>query len=178
MKNNPIKKIICVLCAALALLIPACGGQNEYKLNEKNFFLVMTNMWYYPAQYVGCDIECDVFTYRITDLNGKEYLCGVRKCSAGYGCTCGADTVIGFILSYDGEIPEPRNQSEDTGDKSWIHIKGKLKSDRFTDIEINSYDASGNVVDGVTETVKMLEFEVEELTEITDWSGLNYYVTK
>lgn len=173
------RKFICALCALLALLIPACGRTNDgYQLNEKNFFLVMTNMWYFPTQYVGRDIECDVFTYRITDVNGDSYLCGVRKCSAGYGCTCGADTVIGFILSYEGEIPEPRNQSEDTGDKSWIHIKGRLESDEFSEININAYDADGNVIEGASETVKMLRFNVSELTEIDDWSGLSYYVTK
>ena len=176
--KNVKTKVVCVILAALALVLPACGAKTDYKLNEKNFFLVMTNMWYFPAQYLDCDIECDAFTYRITDVGGESYLCGVRKCSAGYGCTCGADTVIGFILNYDGEIPEPRNQSEDTGDKSWIHIKGRLTSDVFTEIEINAYDADGNVIEGSSEIIKMLEFDVEELTVIEDWSGLNYYVTK
>ena len=97
MKNFKVKALSLVL-AALTLFIPACG-KKDYNLTEKNFFLVLTNMWYYPSQYLGCTIECDVFTYEITDVNGEKYLCGVRKCSAGYGCTCGKDTVIGFILN-------------------------------------------------------------------------------
>lgn len=48
----------------------------------------------------------------------------------------------------------------------------------FTEIEINAYDADGNVIEGSSEIIKMLEFDVEELTVIEDWSGLNYYVTK
>ena len=52
--------------AALALALPACGAKTDYKLNEKNFFLVMTNMWYFPAQYLGCD-ECAPATLRLLD---------------------------------------------------------------------------------------------------------------
>lgn len=177
MKNFKIKALSLAL-ALLAFFVPACKTDKDYVLTEKNFFLVLTNMWYYPTQYLGSTIECDLFTYEITDIHGEKYLCGVRKCSSGYGCTCGKDTVIGFILSYDGDIPAPKNQSEDTNDKSWIHIKGGLKSDEFVEIEINAYDADGNIVEGSSETIKMLAFDVSTLTEIEDASGLNYYVTK
>lgn len=177
MKKYRIKALSLAL-AILSLLMPACKTSKDYVLTEKNFFLVLTNMWYYPTQYLGSTIECDLFTYEITDVHGEKYLCGVRKCSSGYGCTCGKDTVIGFILHYDGDIPAPKNQSEDTNDKSWIHIKGGLKSDIFVEIEINAYKTDGSVDEGKTEKINMLAFDVETLTTIEDASGLNYYVTK
>ena len=66
----------------------------------------------------------------------------------------------------------------DTNDKSWIHIKGKLHSDKFIEIEINAYKDDGSVDEGKTEKINMLGFDVETLTVIEDASGLNYYVTK
>lgn len=172
------KRIICFLMVLLSLFVPACNAKSDYVLTEKTFFLVMTNMQYYPQQYLGAQIDYDCFTYRLADVNGNEYICGVRKCSAGYGCTCGQDTIIGFILDYDKEIPEPVNQSEDSNDKTWVHISGKLKSSNFIEIEIHSYNEDGTVNPDVNEFVKLLEFEVDNLELIDDYSGLNYYVTK
>ncbi|MCD8308851.1 MAG: hypothetical protein LUD19_03265 [Clostridia bacterium] len=169
-------KIALLLVAALCLL---CGcDTSEYILNEDTFFLVMTNMQYYPGQYVGKTIEADLFMYTVTDIYGNEYQCAVRKCSSGYGCNCGADTVIGFVLEYDGELPEPKNQSEDTNDKAWVHVRGTINSAEFPDITIHSYDSDGNVIEGANETLKMLVLYAEEVTEIEDYSGLSYYVTE
>jgi uncharacterized membrane protein YcgQ (UPF0703/DUF1980 family) len=137
----------------------------------------MTNMQYYPEEYFNKDITLDCFTYNVVDKNNKEYLCGVRKCTAGFGCKCGKDTVIGFILKYDGDIPAPKNQYEDTNDKSWIHIVGQLESEEKTQIEIFSYDTEGNVTDQ-TEIVEFLSFNVSSLETITDYSGLAYFVSK
>ena len=165
----------------LLLLIPSLltltGCANDCVIDESTFFLVMTNIQYYPEEYIDKDITLDCFTYNVKDINNKEYLCGVRKCTAGFGCKCGKDTVIGFILHYDGDIPEPKNQYEDTNDKSWIHIVGKLASEEKTPIEINSYDAEGNVLPQ-TEIVEFLSFNVSSLETITDYSGLAYFVSK
>ena len=155
----------------------SCGG-NEYVLNEETFFLVMTNMQYYPEQYVDKPIEYDCFTYDLTDTDGNVYRCGVRKCSAGYGCKCGKDTVIGFILDYGGEIPEPKNQSEDTPDKTWVHIKGTVASAEKTKIKVYAYGEDGEIDYSTVENIEFLSFKVEALTAISDYSGLNYYVTK
>ena len=84
---------------------------------------------------------------------------------------------IGFILNYDGEIPEPKNQYEDTNDKAWVHLVGKLASETKTKIEINSYDAEGNVLEQ-TEIVEFLSFNVSSLETITDYSNLAYFVSK
>ena len=116
------KLLIVLLIAALCLCLVACGGEDRYDLTEDTFFYGMTTMQFYPEQYVGKAISFDCFTYRLTDVAGKDYLCGVRKCSSGYGCNCGKDTIIGFILDYDGELPEPKNQSENSADKSWLVI--------------------------------------------------------
>lgn len=160
-----------------SLLLQSCGDNYEKVLTEKTFFLVMTNIQMFPHKYVGKEYELDCFTYRITDKDGKEYLCGVRKCSAGYGCTCGKDTVIGFILDYEGVVPEPKNQSEDTNEKTWVHLKGCLKSDEITEVSVYAYN--GNEIDYSTiETITFLTFKVETLSIIEDYSGLNYYVTK
>ena len=156
-------------------VLTAC--QNNCNITESTFFLVMTNIQYYPEEYINKEITLDCFTYNVTDVNNQEYLCGVRKCTAGFGCKCGKDTVIGFILNYDGDIPEPKNQYEDTNDKAWIHIVGQLASEEKTAIEINSYDADGNVTDQ-TEIVEFLSFNVSSLETIVDYSGLAYFVSK
>lgn len=165
----------------LLLLIPSVflltGCQNDCNIVESTFFLVMTNIQYFPEEYLNKNITLDCFTYNVKDVNNQEYLCGVRKCTAGFGCKCGKDTVIGFILNYDGEIPEPKNQYEDTNEKAWIHISGQLASKEKTAIEINSYDASGNITEQ-TEIVEFLTFNVSSLETITDYSKLAYFVSK
>ena len=165
----------------ILLIIPALFGlvacEEDCVLTESTFFLVMTNIQYYPEQYMNKEITLDCFTYNVIDIHEEEYLCGVRKCTAGFGCKCGKDTVIGFILNYDKEIPLPRNQYEDTNDKSWIHIVGKLASEEMKEIEIYSYDADGNVTDQ-TEIVKFLTFNISSLETITDYSNLAYFVSK
>ena len=168
-----------VLCMIFltAVCLSACGASDRYDLTEETFFLVMTNMQYYPEQYVGKTVTYDSFTYRLTDVEGKEYMCGVRKCSSGYGCNCGKDTIIGFILDYDGVIPEPKNQSEDTSDKTWIHLEGTLPSAKKDEIKIYAYN--GDEIDYDTvETVVFYHFAVSSLTPIEDASGLAYYVSK
>lgn len=162
------------LAAVLALF---AGCSSEYVLNEKTFFTVMTNIQNYPSKYMGKTIEFDCFTYELTDSEGNSYLLGVRKCSAGVGCTCGNDTVIGFILQYDGEIPAPVNQSGDDNEKTWIHVRGALESTVKKDLSIFAYDSAGNAT-GATETVSFLTFCADTLSVVEDYSGLNYYVTK
>ncbi len=176
MKKLLTKKLLTLLLLIPLALMALAGCSNEYILNEKTFFKVMTNMLYFPENYVGKTIEVDLFMYSLSDVYGNEYNCAVRKCSAGVGCTCGNDTVIGFIIEYDGYLPEARNQSEDSNDKAWVHFKGQLKSSEMTNVTINSYDSDGNVVEGAYETVSFLVFVVEEATEIEDYSDLAYYV--
>lgn len=170
------KKVAVIFLVLLCLFAAvACGGKDSYVLTEDNFFLVMTNMIYYPQQYVDKEITFDAFTYALTDVDGREYMCAVRKCSSGYGCNCGKDTVIGFILDYDGEIPSPRNQGEDGADKTWIRTTGKLAfADDFAPTEIRIYAADGSTV----ETVSFYTFRAAELTPIEDYSHLQWYVTK
>ena len=171
------KLVVMVLLMAICINLPACGKKKGYSLDEKTFFLVMTNLQYYPEQYLDKDIEFDCFSYALEDIDGKTYMCGVRKCSSGYGCTCGKDTVIGLLLEYDGKIPEPRNQGDDTNDKTWMHLKGKLKDNEKTKIRIYAYN--NNEIDYDTiETIEFLSFKVETLELIEDYSNLHYYVSK
>ena len=171
------KFLICILCVLFLLFTCSCGNK-KYILTEDTFFLVMTNMQYYPEQYADSDIEYDCFTYSIKDINGEEYICGVRKCSSGFGCTCGKDTIIGFLLDYDGELPSPKNQSEDTVEKSWIHLKGKLKSTEKKNIKIRPYLSDGSIDQTNTETIVFLEFKVDTFSVLEDYQNLKYYVTK
>lgn len=169
------KKILLILMSFFLLV--SCSSKKDYVLNEDNFFLVMTNMLYYPEQYKSSTITYDAFMYDLEDTSGTIHKCSVRKCSSGFGCTCGNDTIIGFILNYDQELPEAKNQSEDTVEKTWVHVKGKLHSYKYVEIEIYSY------TDGVkdltkTEKIKFLIFDVEEISLITDYSNLKYYVTR
>ena len=166
---NVNKKILS--CLLTPLLLIGCSNQNNCIIKEKTFFLVMTNIQYFPEEYINKNIELDCFTYSIMDIHEKEYICGVRKCTAGFGCKCGKDTVIGFILNYDGEIPAPKNQYENTNEKSWIHIGGQLSSVEKTNIQIYSND-------GQVEEVEFLSFDVSTLEEISDYSDLAYFVSK
>ena len=168
------KKSLLLLPSLLFLV--ACQD-NNCVIKESNFFLVMTNILYYPEDYLNKDLSLDCFTYNVTDINDVNYLCGVRKCTAGYGCRCGKDSVIGFILNYEGNIPEPKNQYDDTNDKSWIHIAGKLSSKDKANIKMYSYDAEGNKTDTVEE-IQFLSFDVTTLEIVTDYSNLHYFVSK
>ena len=168
---------IIALLTAFLIFISGCGKKNEYILDEKTFFLVMTNMQYYPEQYEDAKIEFDCFTYDITDVEGITYRCIVRKCSSGYGCNCGKDTVIGF-LAENADLPEPKNQSENTNDKMWIHVDGKLAGIAKKKIRIYSYTADGEINKNVIETIEFLSFNVENYSVIEDYSKLNFYVTK
>ena len=171
-----------VLCIALALLLlfsfAACGGESDrIDLTEETFFYGMTTIQMYPEEYYGKVISYDCFTYRLTDVTGTEYVCGVRKCSAGYGCKCGKDSIIGFILDYDGVIPEPKNQSVDTPDKTWVHLEGSLASVETQTIDIYGYDGEQINYERV-ESVVFCRFKVTSLSLIEDYAGLAYYVTK
>ena len=166
------------LLALLLLFLPACAAKDLYVLNESSFFLVMTNMQYYPEQYIGSTIEYDCFTYELTDIHGNSYICGVRKCSSGYGCTCGNDTIIGFILESEEPLPAPKNQSEDNNDKTWIHVRGMLKSAQKQEITIYAYTPDGNIDYDTTEILSFLTFQTESVSLIEDYSNLHYYVTK
>lgn len=165
------------LCVSLTCVLCACSSDKDYVLTEKTFFLVMTNMQYYPDQYLGKTIEYDCFTYDLIDVNGTSYRCGVRQCSSGFGCKCGKDTIIGFILSYEGEIPAPRNQSDASNDKTWVHLKGTIPSSEKTEIKIYAYK-DGEIDESTVETVVFLRFDVGELTLIEDASNLAHYVEK
>ena len=162
-----IKKTFFALTVLVILFFCAC----QYNLTEDTFFLTMTNMQYYPQQYVGADISFDAFTYELTDINGEKHICVVRQCSAGYGCKCGKDTVIGFLIDFDGEIPAPKNQSEKNNDKTWVHVKGTLPHAEKTNFQIYA-------IDGTVETITFLTFKAETLDLIEEYSGLHYYVDK
>ena len=166
MKAN---KIIPLLC--IPFLLTSCGEANSYVLNESTFFLVMTNIQYYPEEYVNKDITFDCFTYELTSISGENYLCAVRKCSSGFGCKCGKDTIIGFIVSQNLGLPAPKNQYENTNDKAWIHITGQIESIEKTEFSIYGADNS-------TEQVAFLSFRIDEFSLIDDYSNLHYYVEK
>ena len=163
------KQIIPLLC--VPFLLTGCGEAKNYVLNESTFFLVMTNIQYYPEEYLNKDITFDCFTYELSSTTGETYLCAVRKCSSGFGCKCGKDTIIGFIVSQDLGLPEPKNQYENTNDKSWIHVTGQIESVEKT--EFNIYGADSSV-----EQVAFLSFRIDEFSLIDDYSNLHYYVEK
>lgn len=173
------KKLLLLSLLCVCLLLTGCGEKKDsYVLDEDTFFLVMTNMQYYPEQYLNADIAYDCFTYALEDVNGDTHICGVRKCSSGFGCTCGKDTIIGFILEYDGDLPTPKNQSEDTPEKAWVHLVGRLKSAQKEAITIHSYLPDGSIDPNKTEEISFLTFKVSSCEEIEDYSNLQYYVTK
>ena len=156
----------------IPFLLTCCTGETkEYVLDESSFFLVMTHIQYYPEDYINKDITFDCFTYELTSTSGESYLCAVRKCSSGYGCKCGKDTIIGFIVSKDLGLPEPKNQYENTNDKSWIHVTGQLESIEKTEFSIYS-------ADNTAEQVQFLSFRIDEFSIIEDYTNLHYYVQK
>ena len=165
--SKKIKKSLMVL--TIPFLLTGCS--KDYEMNEKTFFLVMTNIQHYPEDYIDKDITFDSFTYKLTSTVGDEYLCVVRKCSSGYGCKCGKDTVIGFVVDKDRGLPEPKNQYEDTNDKAWVHIIGQIKNTDLTKFEI--YNDNNE-----PETVQFLYLEIKDFSIIEDYSDLHYYVDK
>ena len=171
------KKIIIIIILSLLCLLTACKSDKNQVITEEMYFRVMTNILYYPEQYEGKTLELDCFTYELEDVDGNKYLCGVRKCSSGVGCKCGRDTIIGFILKSEQELPSPKNQNIETNDKMWIHIKGSLNSMRAKEIRI--YAWNGDKVDyNKIETVNFYVFEVESFSVVEDYSKLAYYVTQ
>ena len=166
-KNKIVKKGMFLSLVPFLLL----GCSKNYDMNEKTFFLVMTNIQYYPEEYIGKDISFDSFTYELTSVQGDSYLCVVRKCSSGFGCKCGKDTIIGFLVDKDLGLPEPKNQYDNTNEKAWVHIVGQLKSSEKTVFEI--YNA-----DNVPEEVSFLSLEIKDFSIIEDYSDLHYYVDK
>lgn len=171
------KKIVAVIMIILLCLTLSACRPKDYVLDENTFFLVMKNIQYFPESYLKSNLEFDCFTYELTDVNGVSYMCGVRKCTAEYGCKCGNDTIIGFVLLYDKELPAPRNQSEDTNDKTWIHLSGRLKSADKLTIEIYAY-TDGKQDTSKTEQILMLQFVVSSCEIIEDYSKLHYFVEK
>ena len=166
-----VKQLLTLL--SLPFLLSGCAADGNIK--ENRFFLTMYNIQLYPEEYINKQITLDCFTYDIEDINGKITTTGVRKCPSAYGCKCGKDSVIGFILNYDGEIPAARNQAEDSVEKTWIHISGKLASQEKTTLELPSTDADGNPI---TDTIQFLTLNVDSLNLIEDYQNLNWYVTK
>lgn len=136
----------------------------------------MDNIIRYPEEYINKELTLDCFTYNVEDVNGGITVCGVRKCSSGYGCKCGRDTIIGFILNYEnGEIPAARNQYENNVEKTWVHLTGHLASKQKTDITIYSYNPDG-MQSTDTEDIQFLTLNVESLELIQDYQNLRYYV--
>ena len=164
------RKACTSLLLLTSLLLSGCGD-NKYVMNENTFFLVMTNIQFYPEEYVDKELTFDCFTYQLTSITGEEYLCVVRKCSSGFGCKCGEDTIIGFIVNKDLGLPEPKNQYDDTNDKSWVHIVGELKTTEKTQFEIYNKNQE-------PEPVQFLTIQVNDFSIIEDYSNLHYYVDK
>ena len=154
---------------SLPFLLSGCS--KGYDMDENTFFLVMTNIQYYPEEYIGKDISFDSFTYKLTSIQGDEYLCVVRKCSSGFGCKCGKDTIIGFLVDDNLGLPEPINQYDDTNEKAWVHVVGQVKSTEKTEFEI--YNANNE-----PEQVQFLSLEIKDFSIIEDYSNLHYYVDK
>ena len=168
------KKVLSLL--AVPFLLMGCAS-DKCVISENRFFLLMDNILRYPEEYINKELTLDCFTYNITDVNDNVTVCGVRKCSAGYGCTCGRDTIIGFILNYEGEIPAARNQYENNVDKTWIHITGHLTNKQKTTITIYSYNPDGTQSPD-TEQIQFLTLNVETLELVENYQNLHYYVTK
>ena len=166
MKKQAIKTLVFI-----PFLLLGCTKQSSYVLNETTFFVVMTNIQYYPEEYINKDITFDCFTYELESVDGEKYLCAVRKCSSGVGCKCGKDTIIGFIVEKDIGLPEPKNQYEDTNDKAWIHVTGQLESTTKTTFNISSNTDT-------SERVQFLSFKISGFNVIEDYSNLHYYVDK
>ncbi|MBR1867953.1 MAG: hypothetical protein IJ800_05175, partial [Clostridia bacterium] len=66
------KKYLLLILSLFCVLPLACSRSTGYTLTEQTFFLVMTNIQYYPEQYIGQKIEYDCFSYELTDIDGKK----------------------------------------------------------------------------------------------------------
>ena len=154
----------------ISSLLVACSP-NKYVMDENTFFLVMTNIQFYPEKYIDKELTFDSFTYKLTSVSGDDYLCVVRKCSSGFGCKCGEDTIIGFIVDQNLSLPTPKNQYDDTNDKAWVHVVGEIKTADKVEFEIFNKNHE-------PEPVQFLTLEITDFSIIEDYSGLHYYVDK
>lgn len=170
-----------ILVSALAISAFCACGKTEWILNEENFFFTMNNVQMFPERYLNNVFELDCYTYELVDVNGVSYMCGARHCSSGYGCTCGNDTIIGFVLIYDGAIPAPTNQSDKNSvEKTWIHVRGTVTSGQHTEISVYTYTNGEPDMSKPAETIKMPTLTVETLELLTaeEYANLAPYVTK
>ena len=168
------KKVLPLLLITALLSLSGCSTVDG-NIKENRFFLTMYNIQLYPEEYTNKLITLDCFTYDIEDINHVITTVGVRKCPSSYGCKCGKDSVIGFILNYDGEIPAAKNQAEDSVEKTWIHVTGYLAGNEKTTIELSSTDADGKPI---IDYIQFLTLNVATLDLIDDYQDLHYYVTK
>lgn len=173
-------KFMCLalVFAAVVSVLCACG-KTEWILTEENFFFTLNNVQMFPERYLNNVFELNCYTYLITDTEGNTYLCGVRHCSSGYGCTCGNDTIIGFLLDYDGEIPEPVNQSDKNSvEKTWIHIRGTIETAERVQIKVYAYTDGVADPSKPTETISIPTLSVSSLTVLSEeeYKDLKPYV--
>ncbi len=175
-------RIICVALACITLLLAfAACTKTEWVLNEGNFFFTMDNVLRFPGRYYNNTFDLNCFTYQLTDVNGKTYMCGVRHSSSEYGCTCGNDKIVGFVLDYDGEIPTPINQSDKYSvEKAWIHVRGKITSEEYVKISVWAFTDGQPDQSKPVETIALPLLTVESLTVLTEeeYKNLQQYGVK
>lgn len=165
-----------VLFAAIFLFAGCAQKGKEHVLNDVTYYLVMQSMLFNPSAYLQDTFVLECFVYEIEDVQtGEVFTCGVRKCPSNIGCRCGNDSVLGFRLLFDGDIPPARNQTANDSDKTWIRVSGKLAGTELTGVDVYRYDAEGNPTNTI-ETIYFCSLEASSLEEI-DGSELSYYVS-
>ncbi len=131
------KKIIClVLSAVMVLSLSSCTGnsvvekarkekqttvetlENVFTVRENTFVASVDSMYRETKRYID---EYDYVKYVGFVLNQADPEDGKVNynwvCRYGPGC-CGSGTTPGFVVVYDGDLPE---------EKTWVEVTGKLK---------------------------------------------------
>ena len=170
------KKIICLFLSAVMLVsFSSCSGkqgvidrarkekettvetlEKVFTVRENTFVASVDNMYRETDYYIGeyNYVKYVGFVLHQEDPSDKS-ISYPWVCRYGPGC-CGSGTTPGFVVVYDGDLPE---------DKTWVEVTGKLKIAKEGD-EIYSYlhDRLGTLYqDDNTAISTYAYFEIERI---------------
>ena len=103
-------------------------GENELYIREKMFITQINDIYFNIADYDGKTIVVEGMFQMIPGMDGNEAVPAVYR--VGPGC-CGNDGWAGFLLNYDGDLPEV---------DSWIRVKGTpelIQNDVYVNLYLN-----------------------------------------
>ncbi len=170
------KKIICIiLCASMLFTFASCGGKDSvlekarkekettvetldkvFSVREHTFVATVDNMYRETQYYIDEYSYIKYVGFVLEQKDPKdESVSYPWVCRYGPGC-CGSGTTPGFVVVYDGKLPE---------DKTWVEVTGKLKIAKEGDPIYNYlYDLLGTLYTDDNKAISTYAyFEIERI---------------